>query len=217
MKNLKFFFCLFISMASVIYGACFDKDTTLIESLAASNIRLVVLCNYQGTNNLLNIVTSSRSPGYNLTEVGLAQLQNTIPTFAAENVSYIFTAPAYRALQSTNLIGNALGLPINHMALDSRLGMQNFGSQEGQNFNAYKLSFGTTPNMLKGTPTGGESGCDVYTRTDAFLNSLLVYPNETILIITHAFNYCHISNILTGSFGSVPATGTYRVYDFNQP
>lgn len=213
-KILGAFFALCISLLSNIQAG-FETNTDLINKLKTNNVRLVVLCNFQGVNNVLDIVTSSRSPGYELTSAGLAALNDTIPLLETQNIAAIFTAPAFRAQQSTNFLGKAFGLTVDKMTPDTRLGMQNFGTAEGYDYDIYKTLFSSLENMFEGTPPGGESGLSVFNRAQSFLTDIAKFQNQTILVITHAFNYCHISKCLTGKFNQVPAPGTYVIYDFN--
>lgn len=214
-KILGIFFALCISLFSTIQ-ADFKMNSDLINKLKKNNVRLVVLCNFEGTNNVLNIVTSTRSPGHELTSAGLAALNDTIPLLETQHITAICTAPAFRAQQSANLLGKAFGLTVNKIIPDNRLGMQNFGTAEGDDYDAYKTLFTSLEDMLENTPPGGESGRSVFNRAQAFLEDVAKFQNQTILVITHAFNYCHISKCLTGQFNQVPAPGIYFIYDFNQ-
>jgi len=175
-----------------------------------------VLCNFQGTNNVLDIVTSSRSPSYELTAYGLAKFQDTIPLLQSQNITHIYTAPAFRAQQTTNLLGKALSLQPDQLSLEPRLGMQNFGSAEGIDYDIYKQNFISQQDMFENTPPDGEAGQAVFDRTEAFLTSLKDKENETVMIITHAFNFCHISKCLSGKYGNFPQAGTVVIYDFSQ-
>lgn len=217
MRSLSSLFLLFMSICSVVFGSDFQKNTELINALTQNNVRLIVLCNYQGTNNVLDIVTSSHSPGYELTIKGLRDLNNAIPALSILNISHIYTAPAFRTQQTTNLIGKAFQLPPNHLHVDSRLKMQNFGDAEGIDYDLYKQLFSGLEDMLEGTPNNGESGLSVFNRVQDFLFSLTGLQNQTVLIVTHAFNYCHIAKCLKGKFGDVPSPGKRAVYDFNNP
>lgn len=205
---LIFLVCLFSTVS-----ADFGLNTELVEALKAKNIKLVVLCNFPGTNNLLGIVTSSDSPGYELTANGISMLNEAVSILKRENVNYIFTAPTFRAQQATNLFGKAFGLPVNRLVIDNRLAMQNFGSADGEDFDVYKARFSSFQDMLENIPPNGEAGQSVFDRTEEFLFSLTDYENQNILIITHAFNYCHISKSLTGKFGPLPFSGKFTIYD----
>jgi broad specificity phosphatase PhoE len=212
MKNVLL--ALFVTLSSLVYADCFEKDDGLVAGLKSKNLRLVVLCNFQGLNNQLDIVTSNPTPGYALTNQGVGKLQQVKPHLAALNITTIYTPSAFRCQQSTYYLGSAFALPPSALVVDFRLRMQNFGMAEGEDYDIYKSHFLSFEDMLMGTPPDGEDGCSVYNRTRSFLNSLLEnHQNETILIITHAFNYCHISNLLTGSFEEVPSPGKYKIYE----
>lgn len=214
-KILGMFFALCISLFSTIQ-ADFEMNSDLVKKLKKNNIRLVVLCNFHSTNNLLNIVTSTRSPGYELTSTGLATLNDTIPLLETQNITAIYASPVFRAQQSTNLLGKAFGLAVNKLIPDARLGAQHFGTLEGEDFDVYKTLFTSEEDMLKNTPPGGEPGISVFNRAQAFLSDVARFQDQTILVITQGFNYCHISKCLTGQFNQIPAPGTYIIYDFNQ-
>jgi len=204
---------LFISLSSNVFSD-FGQNTQLIDLFKENNLRLIVMCNFQGTNNVLDIVTSSRSPGYELTNIGLAKLQDAVASLQTENINHIYAAPAYRTQQSANLLGKAFLLHVDQLSIDGRLGMQNFGSAEGEDFDVYKQNFTSMQNMLESTPPNGEPGISVFNRTQDFLASLQNLENQTVLIITHAFNYCHFSKCITGKYNQLPAPGQWIVYDF---
>lgn len=216
-KNIKYLSLVALSLSLVSHCyADFDKNEELVETLKNNHIRLVVLSNFQGSNNLLDIVTASASPGYELTNLGLAQLQDTVPALLPYSISKIYAATAFRTLQTTNLLGKALQLQPDQMIPDKRLDMQNFGSADGEDYDVYKLRFTSQKDMFENTPENGESGVSVFTRTEDFLSGLTTYNDQTILIVTNAFNYCHISKCLTGKYGNLPKTGTFTVYDFSK-
>lgn len=212
-KYLLCLIALFILSTSMSF-AQFEKNQQLIQALRQNNVRVIALCNFQGTNNVLDIVTSNRTPGYELTSLGLAKLQDSIPILVPQNITFIYTAPAFRAQQSTNLLGKALSLTPFQLALDARLGMQNFGTAEGMNYTLYKELYTSEADMLENTPPGGESGQSVFNRAQSILQDISSLKNETVLVITHAFNFCHIAKCLTGKFGNVPTPGTCVTYDF---
>lgn len=213
---MKYLIIAIFSLYSSLFAAAFEKNDALIERLKQNRVRVVVLCNFQGTNNVMDIVTSSGSPLYELTNYGLALLMNTIPLLEHENITYICSTPAYRAQQTVNILGKAFNMIPSQLTVDRRLAMQTFGNAEGENYSVYKSHFDSPVDMLEGMPVNGEAGSAVFNRLEAFLTSLTGLQDQTVLVITHAFNYCHISKCLTGSYGLIiPSPGTYKVYDFN--
>lgn len=201
---------------SPIFADRFERNIDLITRFKSNNLKLIILCNFPGTNNIQDIVTSSRSPGYELTNLGLSMLQDVVHGFRQEQISHIYCAPTFRAQQTTNLIGKALNLVPSQLTVDSLLGMQNFGSAEGEDYDAYKARFSGLEDMLESTPPNGESGFSVFNRTESFLENLSTLENQTVLIVTHAFNCCHFQKCLTGKFGQIPAPGTYVIHDFRK-
>lgn len=212
-KTIKLFL-LFMSIFSTIVAKDFQKNTQLVDTFKCNNLRIVVLCSFQGTNNVLDIVTSSPSPGYALTHYGIAMLIDSLSVLAPLNITHIYSSPTFRTQQSTSLIGNGLGLDPSQLSIDVRLAIQNFGSAEGEDYDLYKARFTSEQDMFENTPENGESGLSVFNRTESFLSSLDSLQNQTILIVTHGFNFCHISKCLTGKYKNVPPTGTFVIYDF---
>lgn len=213
MKKLVASVLLLLSAVTGVNG--FEKNQELVDTFNFNNLKIIVLCNFQGSNNVSDIITSSRSPGYELTNAGLSMLQDVIPVLRDQHINYIYTSPVFRAQQTTNLLGKALNMVPDQLLIDGRLGMQNFGSAEGENYDVYKSRFTGLQDMLEDKPPNGEAGTDVHARTEEFLTSLNTLENQTVVVITHAFNFCHISKILTGKYGNVPSPGTYLIYDFN--
>jgi broad specificity phosphatase PhoE len=217
MKVFNSLLVFLITLNSLIYGDCFQKNDELIETFRSNDLKIIVLYTYESTHNVLDIVTSSRSPGFCLTAKGQQDLQDSVPVLSTQNITSIYTALTFRAQQATNLLGIALSLQPAALKIDSRLGVQNLGDYSGMDFNMYKIRFGSVANLLQGTPPNGESGCALYTRTNEFLESLAGLQNQTVLVVTHAFNFAHISKILTGQFETLPSPGDFRVYDFTIP
>ena len=57
--------------------------------------------------------------------------------------------------------------------------------------------------MLEGNAPGGEPGQCVFQRSREFLWRIANKSEKTILVVTHAFNLCHINMCLTGEFGAL--------------
>jgi broad specificity phosphatase PhoE len=193
-------------------GAEFTQDPNLVAALQGK--KLIVIRQAESLNNQLGIVTSSKSPGYALTRWGKTLSKETAKGLSHKNVTILYTSPVYRAMQSAEIYGIYLNLPPQKLIPDAHLTVQEFGSYETQDFDAYKSLFSSFEAMLEGNAPGGEPGSSVFSRTKDFLCSLAGTPDQTILIITHAFNFCHIRMALTGQFGDLPAPGEHIIYDY---
>ncbi len=194
----------------------FMQDVDLVAKLQENHVRLIVVRQGEAINNAKKIVSSSLSPGYSLTRRGLQQVERMKELFQHEPVSKIFTSPLYRCLQNTQILGASLNLTPDALIVDSRLVIQNFGENERTSYNDYEESFKSKKEMLEAAREGIESGKSVYDRTRDLLWQIANFSeNTTIMLITHAFNYCHISKILTGEYGRFPAVAEHIIYDFN--
>jgi len=213
----KYLLAVFLCVSSMIFADVFQVNKTIINKLRENRVRLVVLFCFESKNNQLNIVTSSLSPGYSLTPCGLTELSDVASTLALLNISHIYTSPCFRAQQSASLLGIEWGLHPAQLTVDFKLRMQSFGDAEEESYPLYQRRFASTEHMLKGNPPNGESGLSVFNRTqDALWSVANLHHNTTILLVTHAFNYCHVAKCLTGQFVPVPTTGKFAVYDFNR-
>lgn len=205
---------MFLSIGSTVYGDVFFKDDALVKKLKAKQVQLIVFRHNEALNNFQDVVSSSRSPGYNLTDRGLQDLRDISKQFASKDIQMIFTSPLYRSLQATQILGDILNLPPEKLVIDERLVIQNFGTYEGRSYEEYKDLFCSFDEMLEKKAPQGEFGVHVFNRTRKFLWELLKTEDTNILVVSHAFNLCHINMCLTGEFGNLPLEGEYVVYDF---
>ncbi len=231
MRNFRnvFFALMFSFVGSSVFGNCcfrdqamvpvnsFFKDEELVDQLKKNKMKIFVFRHHESINNSQDVVISSRSPGYFITEKGLQNLKDTAQKFTSKGIEAIYTSPLYSSLQATHLMGNILQLPPEKLMLKNRLVIQNFGTYEGRSYEDYKNLFCSFEHMLEGNAPGGEPGQHVFQRSREFLWRIANGPEKTILVLTHAFNLCHIHMCLTGEFGNLPVVGEYVVYDFSQP
>lgn len=221
MQKIRSFLLFFLGLLCFNTGfadeSIFQMDQDLVNKLRDNKVRLIVMRQAEANNNTKKIVTSERTPGFCLTTKGHMQLYKLAPFFSAQNVSKIFTSPLYRCLQSTQMLGDQLDLPIDNLVVDDRLAIQNFGLYERYHYNIYNGFFSSLTDMLEAELPYMESGVQVFRRTNDFLWHVAdnVF-DKTILIMTHAFNYCHISKCLTDEYGKLPHPGDYEIYDFSE-
>lgn len=196
-----------------VYGG---KDEALIAKLKAQQIRLIICRHPQSVNNGQNIISSSISPGYSLTSRGFQQLAGLVQILLTQGIEVIYTSPLYRTLQTTQYFGELLSLKPEQLIVDERLKCQNFGIYEKMNFNDYRRLYPSRKAMIEAHPPEGEAGLDVLARTSDFLWSIANGNEKTVLIVTHAFNFCHIRMCLKGEYKPLPLSGTYNIYDFSK-
>lgn len=218
MLKQNVFLILFAALicTSKMYGeGVFQKDASLVEQLQKNKIRLIVMRHSESLNNRLNIISSIDSPINCLTASGIQETWNVALNLFPEGINAIYTSPLIGSVETALIVGNLLQIPPEQIQTDDGLIAQNFGTFEGFSFNDYSTLFPSFQSMLKGDPPGGEPGSTVFERSSNFLWQISLNPQNTVLIVTHAFNYCHISMCLTGAFGPFPEHGRYIVYDFS--
>lgn len=216
LHNIKFWgLCfLLLSCFSMAQASCeFEKDELLVEKIKENQIRIIALRHQESLNNFQDIVTSSRSPGYSLTSAGLEEVRAVSEELKRFAIEILYTSPLYRSLQASEIIGSILAFTPEKMVTQELLAIQKFGSYEGRIFEDYESLFPSFTDMLEGNAPGGEKGIRVFNRTRKALWALVDGPEKNVLIVTHAFNICHIRMCLTGSFGDLPQMGEYVVFD----
>jgi probable phosphoglycerate mutase len=192
-------------------------NAEVVELLKQKKIRLVVVRHGEGIHNLLGLMTSTRSPGVHLTEKGIQQVQATAAQLKQQGIQAdkIYVSPVYRTLQTAQMIASGLDLPYQKVAVEDRLREQFFGHFEDHLFADYLSYFDNPEDAFAKAAPGGESGAAVFQRTVEFLRDIgEQHQEETIVLITHAFNHLHISMCLQGEISHKLKPADYRIYDF---
>ena len=220
MRNMKIFLITLLTVCSFEIASANDSifqiDKNLINKLTENKICLIVMRQPEATNNTKKIITSARTPGFSLTPRGNMEINMLRPLFSTLNIFKIFTSPLYRCLQATQMFRESLGLAVDNLVVDDRLVIQEFGIYERYPYSVYNNLFNTVPEMLEATLEGMESGADLFARTNNFLWHIANnVSNETVLVMTHAFNFSHISKALTGEYGRIVHPAEYVIYDFS--
>lgn len=220
MQKIKtiFFFLIGLCLTIKAFADDFKKDQDLVDQLKAKHIKLIIVRQGEASNNSEVIISSSTSPGYFLTGNGIQQVIDLENELRSQAITKIFTSPLFRCLQTTQMFGVWFELPHENLIVDDRLVIQGFGNYEGMGYHSYEKLFPSKNAMLESDLNSAESGFSVYQRSLDFLwNIADNYEEETILVVTHAFNCCHIKKCLTGCFGKLPVAATYTVYDYTTP
>ena len=219
MKKIMSFLIIFLGIfhlnATFSDECSFTKDYQLVDKLKSNRVRVIVMRHVESNNNTKKIITCARTPGFCVTPRGFMQINDLLPVFSEQKIYKIFASSLYRCMQSTQLLGEKLDIPINNLVVEDRLNVQKFGPYERYPYTVYNNLFPSLTAMLETDLEGVESGAKVFKRTNAFLwhlaNNLF---DKTVLVITHAFNCCYISKCLTNDYGALPHPGEYVIYDF---
>lgn len=222
MKFIKFFIGVAI-MTLLISGTPThsitlpQKDEELIQMLQTRNLRLIVMRHGEAIHNLGHLMCSVKSPGVHLTKRGIRQVQRSAHYLLKEHIDCIYASPVYRTLQTAQLVGMQLKLPYQKMFVEERLREQFYGDFEDRTYEEYEAYFFNFEDVYVEAVPNGESGLELFSRTRDLLWSIVTrHQDETILLVTHAYNCCQISKCLTGTYQELPDKAEYKIYEFNK-
>jgi broad specificity phosphatase PhoE len=208
---------LFISIDFIHCSTISGGEKEVVDLLCQNQVCLIVMRHGEALHNLSHLMVSTRSPGIYLTEKGVKQVENTANRLSKEQVGMIYVSPVYRTLQTAQIVGKALHLPYQKIAIEKDLREQFFGEFEGLTYREYVAYFSSPEDVFVGAVPGGESGQELFNRTRRMLLKIAQkHSHETVLLVTHAFNCCQISKCLTGSYWDSPEQAEYKVYDFRK-
>jgi isoleucyl-tRNA synthetase len=135
------------------------------------------------TKNLVNTVMNS---GSMLTEGGKEKIKESANKLKGEKIDLIISSPFNRTRETSKIVAGVLGLDVNNIVIDERLGEMQIPSYEGKSWIEYHKDFPkTVENFDKANP-GDESYKDIRKRVAAALFDIeKKYQNKKILIVTH--------------------------------
>lgn len=189
------------------------KDKDLIELLNQNQVTIIMMRHGEGMHNLKNLMYSNRSPGIYLTPRGVAQVHDASAQLAGHNVDLIYVSPVFRTMQTAHIVGMQLKIAPENMIVHDDLREQHFGIFENKTYDEYSSHFATGMDMFAGPVPEGEHGEDVSLRTKELLKEIASkHSGKTVLLVTHAFNCCHVSMLLTGEINDIPSQAKFKVY-----
>lgn len=193
-----------------------EQEQQLIDLLYQNKVRLITMRHGEALHNLGHLMTSIKSPGIYLTDKGISQVQQSAQNLSKEQIDRMYVSPVYRTMQTAQIVGNQLNLPYQKMVVEERLREQFFGIFEDRTYEEYDAYFSSPEEVFIYAAPGGEAGSELFARTrDLLLKIAVSHPNETVLLVTHAYNCCQISKCLTGSYQGLPEKAEYKIYDFS--
>ena len=149
-----------------------------------ANNRYIFLRHGEAISNVKNLLSSYPETFFNpLTDKGIRQIKNLIPTLQKFNIDFIVTSPLLRTRQTANIIREYLHIPV---YIDFNLREIDFGVLNGKPIKEYDKLYKDQYDQYFKKPEGGESLDEVRKRMiKAILDLEKKYEGKTILIISH--------------------------------
>ena len=141
----------------------------------------------ESERNIKDVVSSSVSDTYALTEKGRAQAKEAAGTLG--KVDLIFTSEFVRARETTEILRSQLGLSEEVVRIDPRLNENGAGSLDGKSSKEFHAIFDHRLIELFDTPIeGAETLTSLRNRLGEFLYELEeTYQNKEIVIVSHGW------------------------------
>lgn len=146
-------------------------------------------------------VISSRLTDHNpLTEKGRSQVTRAIEDLRGKNIDLIIASPFARTKETAERTAEGLGIPLESIVYDERLGEISLGYFEGKTVEEYHEFLSESGEWQTATPLGGESWSDVKQRVGAFLYATdAEYRDKNILIVSHNSPLRMLTSVMEGA------------------
>ncbi len=139
----------------------------------------------EAENNTKSIISSLPTNQHHLTEKGKQEVIDASKWISDKKIDIIFSSPFIRTRETAEIISNKLGLNVDKIIFDNRLGEINTGVWNGKPFAEYAKNFIHSDRFTK-TPEGGENYADIKRRVGNFIYEIEEkYSGKNILIVTH--------------------------------
>lgn len=146
---------------------------------------IYVIRHGESESNTKEILSSSdeSANGFPLTEAGIDEVCKAAEQLRDKSIDRIVSSPLLRTKQTAEILGDALGAPVE---FDSRFTEIDMGEFDGKPYEQYHEFFRTHNHSFDVPIPGGESWRQV---ADRMKNALLEFdakhPDETILVVSH--------------------------------
>jgi len=148
---------------------------------------IIFLRHGQAENNIKKIL-AGRSPGVNLTEVGIQQAEQAGKMLEPLNISAIYSSPIDRALQTAEIVGKQCDLEI---SIDDRLIELDMGKFTKMPYDEIFAKHGNVfLKFYEGSEEVSENGVETFTKVQKRVFDMVDFiinkhKNENVVLVTH--------------------------------
>ena len=148
---------------------------------------IIFLRHGQAENNTKKIL-AGRSPGVNLTEVGIQQAEQAGKMLEPLNISAIYSSPIDRALQTAEIVGKQCDLEI---SIDDRLIELDMGKFTKMPYDEIFAKHGNVfLKFYEGSEEVSENGVETFTKVQKRVLDMVDFiinkhKNENVVLVTH--------------------------------
>jgi probable phosphoglycerate mutase len=148
---------------------------------------IIFLRHGQAENNIKKIL-AGRSPGVNLTEVGIQQAEQAGKMLEPLNISAIYSSPIDRALQTAEIVGKQYDLEI---SIDDRLIELDMGKFTKMPYDEIFAKHGNVfLKFYEGSEEVSENGVETFTKVQKRVFDMVDFiinkhKNENVVLVTH--------------------------------
>ena len=148
---------------------------------------IIFLRHGQAENNIKKIL-AGRSPGVNLTEVGIQQAEQAGKMLESLNISAIYSSPIDRALQTAEIVGKHCDLEI---SIDDRLIELDMGKFTKMPYDEIFAKHGNVfLKFYEGSEEVSENGVETFTKVQKRVLDMVDFiinkhKNENVVLVTH--------------------------------
>lgn len=164
-----------------------DSLETLKQYTQKSGNKYFVMRHGEAESNLKKILSSKKEDTNSLTEKGKNDIEKAAETLKEKKITKVISSPLTRAVETSKIVIQKLGLPQEALIVDDNLIETNGGVFSGKTIAEYHAFFSSTEERFTKTPEGGENWTQVKDRMSKTLYDLEEkYQGENILIVSHS-------------------------------
>ena len=149
---------------------------------------MIIFLRHGQAENNTNKILAGRSPGVNLTEVGIKQAEQSGKMLESLNISTIYSSPIDRALQTAEIVGRQCDLEI---STDDRLIELDMGKFTKMPYNEIFAKHGNVfLKFYEGSNEVSENGVETFANVQKRVFDVVDFvvnkhKNENVVLVTH--------------------------------